>query len=155
MHDIKDLRKNINNYKKKLLDRNFEFKFDTFESLDNKNRKLIIEKEKLEQEKKVLSRSKDKSNFEKSKEISEKISKISKDQFIAQDKLNKFLYILPNTAQDDVPIGKDEKSNKIIKKFGKLKDFSFKIKSHIELGSKSNAIDFETAQNYLDLGLWF
>ena len=46
MHNIKDLRKNLKNFKNKLLDRNFEFKIDLFEKLDNNNRKLINEKEK-------------------------------------------------------------------------------------------------------------
>jgi seryl-tRNA synthetase len=44
-----------------------------------------------------------------------------------------------------VPIGKDEKSNKLIKKNGDIKKFSFKVKSHVELGAKKNGIDFETS----------
>ena len=145
MHNIKILRKNLISYKKKLLDRNFDFKIDLFERLDNNNRKLISEKEKLEQEKGVLSKSKDKSNFKKSKQISEEISKLSHEQTIAQNKLNELLQILPNIAQEDVPIGKDEKSNKLINKFGIIRKFPFKPKSHIEIGSKSNDIDFDTA----------
>ena len=66
MHNIKDLKKNLNDYRKKLLNRNFDFKIDLFVSLDEENRRLITKKEKLEQEKKLLSKSKDKSNFEKS-----------------------------------------------------------------------------------------
>ena len=84
------------------------------------------EKEKLEQLKKTLSKSKDKSNFEKSKKISEEISKLASQQVRAQDKLNELLFILPNLALDDVPIGKDEKSNKLINQFGVIKKFSFK-----------------------------
>ena len=145
MHNIKDLRKNLNIYKKKLSDRNFDFKTELFQNLDDHNRKIISEKEKLEQEKGILSKSKDQSNFEKSKKISEQISKLSKEQIISQKKLNDLLFILPNLAQDDVPIGKDEKSNKIIKQYGKIKEFSFKLKSHTEIGSKNNNIDFETA----------
>ena len=145
MHNIKELRKKLKDYKKKLSDRNFDFDINNFEILDNENRKLISEKEKLEQEKGILSKSKEKSNFEKSKKISEKISEISKKQSISQKKLNDLLFILPNLAQNDVPIGKDQKSNKLIKKFGKIKEFSFKIKSHTELGSKSNEIDFDLA----------
>ena len=145
MHNIKELRKKSKDYKKKFLDRNFDFDINNFEILDNENRKLISEKEKLEQEKGILSKSKEKSNFEKSKKISEKISEISKRQSISQKKLNDLLFILPNLAQNDVPIGKDQKSNKLIKKFGKIKEFSFKIKSHTELGSKSNEIDFDLA----------
>ena len=145
MHNIKELRKKLKDYKKKLSDRNFDFDINNFEILDNENRKLISEKEKLEQEKGILSKSKEKSNFEKSKKISEKISEISKRQSISQKKLNDLLFVLPNLAQNDVPIGKDQKSNKLIKKFGKIKEFTFKIKSHTELGSKSNEIDFDLA----------
>ena len=145
MHNIKELRKKLKDYKKKLSDRNFDFDINNFEILDNENRKLISEKEKLEQEKGILSKTKEKSNFEKSKKISEKISEISKRQSISQKKLNDLLFVLPNLAQNDVPIGKDQKSNKLIKKFGKIKEFTFKIKSHTELGSKSNEIDFDLA----------
>ena len=145
MHNIKELRKNLKDYKKKLLERNFDFKIDEFESLDSNNRNLISIKEKLEQERGVLSKSKNQSNFEKSKKISNEIAKISQEQNIVQNKLNKLLHFLPNLAQKDVPIGKDEKSNKIIEKFGKIKEFSFKPKSHTELCTKSNEIDFDTA----------
>ena len=145
MHNIKDLRKNLKNYKKKFLDRNFDFKIELFENLDKNNRKLISEKEKLEQQKGILSKSKDKSNFEKSKKISEEISKISKEQIITQKKLNELLYILPNLAQEDVPVGKNEKSNKLIEKFGQIKEFSFKPITHAEIGLKTNQIDFDTA----------
>ena len=86
MHNIKDIRQNLELFKKKLLDRNFNFQIDLFEKLDNENRKLISNKEKLEQEKKSLSKLKDKSNFEKSKKISEEISKISSEQNVTKNK---------------------------------------------------------------------
>ena len=145
MHNIKDLRKNLKLYKKKLSDRNFELDINEFEKLDNINRKLINEKEKLEQEKKILSKSKDKSNFEKSKKISEEISKISKNQLISQKNINNVLNIMPNLALDDVPVGKDENSNKLISQNGNIRKFSFKPKSHVEIGLINNAIDFDTS----------
>ena len=145
MHNIKDLRKNLKLYKKKLFDRNFELDINEFEKLDNINRKLINEKEKLEQEKKILSKSKDKSNFEKSKKISEEISKVSKNQLISQKNINNVLNIMPNLALDDVPVGKDENSNKLISQNGNIRKFSFKPKSHVEIGLINNAIDFDTS----------
>ena len=145
MHNIKDLRKNLKLYKKKLFDRNFELDINEFEKLDNINRKLINEKEKLEQEKKILSKSKDKSNFEKSKKISEEISKLSKNQLISQKNINNVLNIMPNLALDDVPVGKDENSNKLISQNGNIRKFSFKPKSHVEIGLINNAIDFDTS----------
>ncbi len=145
MHNIKDLRKNLDIFKKKLKDRNLEFDIAEFNKLDELNRKLISDKEKLEQEKKILSKSKDKSNFDKSKKVSDEISIISKKQFESQKKLNQVLFSLPNIALDSVPVGKDEKLNKLIKKVGKIKNFSFKVKSHIDIGSKDKNIDFDTS----------
>ncbi len=145
MHNIKELRANIEVFKKKFSDRNFKFNETEFKVLDENNRKLISQKEKLEQEKKILSKSKEKSNFEESKKISEQITKLSNEQIVVQKKLNKILHILPNLALEDVPIGKDEKSNKLIEKYGSVKKFSFKPKSHVELGFEKNYIDFNTS----------
>jgi seryl-tRNA synthetase len=145
MHNLKDLRNNLDKFKKKFKDRNLDFNISIFRDKDNLNRDLIIQKEKLEQEKKSLSKSKDKSNFEKSKKISKEISDLIKKQIISQNELNKIIFSLPNVAHDDVPIGKDEKFNKIIRKEGDIKKFSFKSKSHVELGAKNENIDFETS----------
>ena len=145
MHNIKDLRKNLDNFKKKIKERNFDFDLEKFKTLDELNRKFILKKETLEQEKKSLSKFKDKSNFAKSKKISEEISALSKKQNESQKNLNEILFLLPNLALDDVPIGNDEKSNQLIKKVGVIKDFSFKVKSHVEIGSQQNKIDFDTS----------
>ena len=145
MHNLKDLRKNLDILKKKFQNRNVQFDVNNFKKIDTLNRDLISKKEKLEQEKKILSKSKDKSNFSKSKKISEEISSLIKKQSKVQEELNKIIFSLPNLAQDDVPVGNDEKSNILIKQEGNLKKFSFKVKSHVELGSKNNNIDFETS----------
>ena len=145
MHNLKDLRKNIEIVKKKFKDRNLDFNTDEFNKADKTNRELINKKELLEQEKKQLSKSKDKSNFQKSKKISDEIDKILLEQQKTQKKIDQIVSNLPNIANEDVPVGKDEKENKLIKKVGKLKDFSFKIKSHVDLGLKDQNIDFETS----------
>jgi seryl-tRNA synthetase len=145
MHNLKELRNNLDIYKKKFNDRNTDFDVNNFNKIDSLNRELISKKEKLEQEKKSLSKSKDKTNFEKSKKISKEISELIKKQITYQSEIDKIIFSLPNLALDDVPIGKDEKSNKVIKKKGDIKKFDFKIKSHVELGSKNKNIDFETS----------
>tara|TARA_A100001011_G_scaffold391401_1_gene476808 strand:+ start:3786 stop:5033 length:1248 start_codon:yes stop_codon:yes gene_type:complete len=145
MHNLKDLRKNLDQYKKKFKDRNLIFDDIKFDKLDKDNRELINKKEISEQEKKNLSKTKDKSNFDKSKKLSDEIEKISRNQQESQKQLNQILYNLPNIAKEDVPIGKDEKANKLIKKIGKIRNFSFDIKSHVELGIKNENIDFDTS----------
>ena len=112
MHNLKELRKNLEDFKKKLEKRNIDFDIDDFKKKDTLNRDLISKKEKLEQEKKSLSKSKDKSNFDKSKKISQEILDLEKKQSVYQNQINKIIFSLPNLALDDVPVGEDEKSNK-------------------------------------------
>ena len=145
MHNIKDLRKNLETYNKKFKDRNVDFNSNNFQKIDKTNRELIAKKEKLENEKKLLSKKKDKLNFDKSKNISNEIEKILEIQKKTQNELNSIIEVLPNIAHQDVPVGKSEKENKLIKKVGKIKSFDFTTKSHVELGVKDNNIDFETA----------
>ena len=106
---------------------------------------MISKKELLEQKKKNLSKSKEKLNFDKSKKISSEVDKIIIEQKKTQKLVDQILFNLPNIATEDVPIGKGEKENKIVKKSVKLKEFSFKVKSHVEIGQKNNSIDFDTS----------
>ena len=69
MHNLKLIRENINQYKKKFQDRYLKVDFDNLIALDKENREFIQKKEKLEQEKKIISKQKDKKLFEKSKQI--------------------------------------------------------------------------------------
>ena len=145
MHNLKQLRENLESLKKKFKNRNVDFDINEFNKKDTLNRDLIIKKEKLEQEKKSLSKIKDKSNFAKSKKISQEILDLEKKQALSQKEIDKINFALPNLAHDDVPVGPDEKSNKLSKKKGEIKKFSFKVKSHVELGAKDQNIDFETS----------
>ena len=145
MHNIKDIRKDIDNFKNTIKNRNVDVDFDQILNLDEENRKLIQEKEKLEMEKKSISKSKDETLFEKSKEISNKIDDLSKNQKSVKDQLDQILSNIPNLPLNDVPVGKDENSNKEVVKAGEIKEMSFKPKSHYEIGEKLNMLDFDLA----------
>ena len=145
MHNIKDIRKDIDNFKNTIKNRNVDVDFDQILNLDEENRKLIQEKEKLEMEKKSISKSKDETLFEKSKEISNKIDDLSKNQKSVKDQLDQILSNIPNLPLNDVPVGKDENSNKEVVKSGEIKEMSFKPKSHYEIGEKLNMLDFDLA----------
>ena len=145
MHNIKEIRKDLDFFKKKISERNSTINFDDLISLDIKNRELIQKKEKKEQEKKFLSKSKDTANFEKSKVLSKEIVEILEKQIILHNKISLILSNIPNVANDDVPVGADEKSNKMIKREGNVKKFNFPIKSHVEIGEISKQIDFKTS----------
>jgi len=145
MHNIKEIRSNLKNFENRIKQRNSDIDIEVLQNLDNKNRNLIQKKEKLEQEKKIISKSKDSSLFKKSKDLSKEIDNIHKEQISIQASLDEILCQLPNLALEDVPVGKDESSNKVISENGKINNFSFKAKSHYDLGKILGMIDFELA----------
>tara|TARA_Y100000590_G_scaffold161442_1_gene185115 strand:+ start:2575 stop:3828 length:1254 start_codon:yes stop_codon:yes gene_type:complete len=145
MHSIKIIRDNIDLFQKKIKERNVSVNFDKLIILDKKYRETIQKKEKLENEKKSISQQRNKEQFSKSKDMSKEINELAKKQTDLKDEINAIINFLPNIALDDVPIGKDEKSNKEIKKVGKIVDFNFTPKSHYELGVNLKLMDFETA----------
>jgi seryl-tRNA synthetase len=145
MHNIKEIRKDIEVFKKALIKRFLDIDVDKILSLDEDNRKYIQQREILEKEKKNISKSKDKTLFEKSKNISTDIEKINNLQSIVKDQLKTILSSIPNIPCSDVPIGKDENSNIEILKSGTIPNFTFKPKSHYELGENLEMLDFDLA----------
>ena len=145
MHNIKEIRKDFESFKKALEKRSIDIDFEKIKNLDTKNRELIQKKENLEKEKKEISKSKDKSLYEKSKQISKSIEKITEDQKKVKLDLEKILSNIPNIPHSDVPKGDDENSNIEIDKRGKLPKFDFQPKSHYELGEKLQMLDFDLA----------
>ena len=145
MHNIKEIRNNLDLYKSSFKKRFLKVDLDEILELDKKNRKLIQEKENLEKEKKDISKSKDKTLFKKSKDISTKIDKLSKTQLEVKNKLDQILSTLPNLPLNDVPTGKDEDSNLEISKAGNILNFNFEAKSHYELGKALDMLDFDLA----------
>ena len=145
MHNIKDIRKNIDFFKEGFKKRFIDINLDEIIKTDEDNRKIIQEKENLEKEKKLISKSKDKKLFAKSKDISAKIDKLTKVQFELKNKIDKVLSSIPNIPLQDVPIGTDEAHNVEIEKKGNIREFKFKPKSHFELGESLNMLDFDLA----------
>ena len=145
MHNIKEIRNNIETFKVALDKRFLNIDVDKILSLDESNRGYIQKREILEKEKKNISRSKDKTLFEKSKNISTEIEKINSLQTVVKMQLENILSSIPNIPYSDVPVGEDENSNIEISKSGIIPNFTFKPKSHYELGENLEMLDFDLA----------
>ena len=96
MHNIKDIRNNLDLFKNSLKKRFLEVDLRKVLELDEENRKLIQKKENLEKEKKDISKSNDKTLFAKSKDISVQIDKLAKNQTEVKNELENILSTLPN-----------------------------------------------------------
>ena len=145
MHNIKEIRNDIEAFKKALNKRFLEIDVDKILSLDESNREYIQKRELLEKEKKDISKSKDQSQFEKSKKITVEIDNINKLQVNVKNELETILSSIPNIPHSDVPLGKDEDSNVEVSTVGEIPTFTFKAKSHYELGENLKMLDFDLA----------
>jgi len=60
-------------------------------------------------------------------------------------KLKEILLTIPNMPADDVPVGKDEEDNPVIRTVGEPKKFNFTPQAHWDIGEKLGILDFERA----------
>ncbi len=104
-------------------------------------RQLITDIEKLRAAKNKLSQK----EIKKGKKIKETLRRLEPNLKVVEEEFKKLLYQIPNLPSDDVPVGKDERDNKGIKKWGEIPKFSFKIRSYSELGESLDLIDTKRA----------
>ena len=59
------------------------------------------------------------------------------------ESFNEMHLSVPNILDASVPVGKDEKDNKVIREWGKKPSFSFAPKAHYDIGTNLGILDFE------------
>ena len=62
-----------------------------------------------------------------------------------QTQFDNLMLQIPNLPQDDVPLGKDEKDNVVLREVGNKPEFNFEPKDHLEIGEKLDIIDIKRA----------
>lgn len=169
MIDIKLIRENADlvkeNIKKKFQDDRVVL-VDKVKKLDDSWRKMKYEVDGLRAERNKISeeinkakKAKDeklvKDLIKQAKEIPRKISKIEEKSEKLKVEIKKIMYEIPNIIHGTVPIGKSNKENVEIKKFGKIVKPGFKLKNHVELGEELGVLDFDTSRKTSGNGFYY
>ncbi len=139
MLDIKFIRENPDKVKDSCQKRGIKCDIDKILELDEKRRETLQEIEELKAEQNKLG----KEDQEQAKELKWKIKDLEPTLDKIEEKFNELLLQVPNLVADDVPEGKDENDNKVLRKHGEPTQFDFKPKDHMELGLKHNLIETE------------
>ncbi len=141
MIDIKYLRENLEEVKKTIEKRGAEIDWDKLLKLDSDRRKLLSRIETLRAESNNIAKEKVKS--EKAIEIKKMLKDLEPELAEVEENFKVLAVTVPNIPQDDVPVGKDDQDNQIIKKEGEIK---LKVgKDHVELGKALDIIDIDRA----------
>jgi len=134
--------------------RNVEFDFDELIDVDQKRREFILKTDEFRKKKNQIAMEiaqKKKagqdisSTLDEMKNISAELSKLEILQQEIEKKYSSLALTIPNLIHESVPLGKDETSNKEIKKWGKIPEFDFKINDHIDISENLDLVDLERA----------
>ena len=161
MLDVKFIRDNQEVVKKAIKTKNIDLDIEGFFDLDKKRRNLLTEVEQLKCKKNEVSDKigkmiKEKKNAKElissMKTLSQKIGQFEAKVEEIDKKHKEFVYNIPNIPHKSVPIGAGEKANRAIKEAGKIPQVNFKPKSHVELGTKMDILDFGRATKMTGAG---
>lgn len=147
MLDIKFIRQNPEKVKEGLKKRSFDVRLvDKVLGLDERRRHVLKELEEGRAEMNKKTRGMPAPvEIENLKKLKEKIKILESELEVVEKELNENLYQLPNLPLFGVPVGKDEKDNKILYEVGERTEFKFQPRKHYEIGESLDIIDTERA----------
>lgn len=143
MLDINFIRENKDIVRKGVSDKGFDpTLIDRLLELDEKRRKMILEIEQLRAKRNKIAEEK-KPSVE-GKKIKEELKDKEPEFEKIEKEYKELLFGIPNLPSEKVPVGKGEKDNKEIRKWGTPTKFTFEPKDHLQLGKSLGILDFET-----------
>ncbi len=150
MLDIQFIRDNKELVRKACVNKNLNpDAVDAALDADQKRRDLIVEVEAFRaQRNKIneeLKKGKDEDLIKKSVDLKAQLQDLEPQLNKTEEILLDFMYRIPNIPFADVPVGKDESENVVIKKVGEPTKFDFTPKDHMELGKDLDIIDTDTS----------
>lgn len=154
MNDIRLIRDNPTEFKRRIETRNIEVDVDGILALDEKRRALITEVEAVKAERNAGSKLVGKTRDPKEREkliaemgaLGDRISDLDHQVNALDTELRDVLLGIPNLPDADVPLGKDETENVPGPERGApVPEFGFEPKPHWDLAEELELIDFERA----------
>jgi seryl-tRNA synthetase len=137
---------------------------DEVRKLDEDWRKLKFDEDKLRSDRNRISKKinelkksgkKADKELKEAKEIPQKIEKLEEKRKNLEEKIKIIQAKIPNIMSKNVPIGKDDSENVVERKIGKIRNFDFKIKSHLEVAEGLGMVDFDSSARVSGTGFYY
>ncbi len=151
MLDLNFIRENTEKVKAAIKNRNLKIDLDVLINLDAERRKVLQELDELRHERnifseevgKLMAAKKDaKEKIALSKAVAEKIKQLETRFSEVEKGMNTLVLNIPNIPHESVPAGKDASFNKIIRSWGKVREFDFTPRTHLEIVEHLDIVDF-------------
>ncbi len=151
MLDIRFIRENEEAVRKMIIDRRVEAELDLFLESDAVFRRTVDEVNSLKHEKNVVSKEipnekdpeRKKVKIAKMQELNSRLKDLDSLSKEMDLKRNSARLTIPNFPLPDVPIGEDEKDNRLISSWGEPRKLTFEPRDHSTIGKDLGIIDLE------------
>ncbi len=149
MLDIKLIRENPDFIKEACRKKQVKVDIDKLLDIDKQRKEVLQEIEALRAERNSMAEAMSKQRtpelIEKAKAIKKSVSQKEEILKGLENEYQQILYSIPNPPLPNVPDGKNESENVVLRKVGTLPKFGFKPKEHWQLGEDLGLIDTQRA----------
>jgi seryl-tRNA synthetase len=143
MIDVKLIRENPDGAKQALKKRNRDGQLvDDFLSLDERWRLLTKNTDGLRAQQNILSRER---KVAEAKTVKLQIKSLAEELSDVEQKRKELLGLFPNIPADDVPVGRDQSENVLLREVGGKPMFGFPPKDYLTIGESMDIIDVKNA----------
>lgn len=153
MLDIKQIRLNPEEVKRKLQRRGQKYNIQEIVEMDEQRRQLLAQVEQLKSKKNKVSQEvaklkKAKQNADEliaeMKQVSDSIKNDDEKVRELDEKLLEALMTIPNIPSDKTPDGTSEEDNQLVRSWGEPRKFEYEPKAHWDIGEDLGILDFAT-----------
>lgn len=142
MIDIKYIKESKSEFLKGIKAKGFNIDIDLIIKLDEERSALRKKIEIFNAERKKIAEARD---VKGGRKIKSELDNLETDEKILSEKVETLLRKIPNPPLPEVPIGKDENNNIVLREVGEMPKFDFPAKDYIALSEKLAWIDTERA----------
>ena len=170
MLDIKFIRENVDLIKKAAIDKRIECDVDRLIEVDRKRRELqvqldafreqskqngqmvgLLRNPKSEWYKRAIAEGKSEADIKAEAnrvqaelaELKPKVKQLEEQEGPTLEEFHRLMLTIPQPADPEAPVGKDETENVELRKFGEIRKFDFEPTDHVTLGRELGIIDIE------------
>jgi len=153
MLDIKFIRQNPEKVKDGCQKKQVKVDIDRLLEVDKKLRETLQALEDMRAQKnkanKEIQRAKDKKEKDKiilkMRELDKNSDRLNKNLKELNEEFNNLILQIPNLPFGDVPVGRDERDNVVLREVGEKPKFDFKFKNYLEIAENLDLIDVKRA----------
>ena len=153
MHDIKFIRNKPNEFQLLMEKRGLKIDLPEILEIDSQIRNYQTSIQAIQEKRnntskdigKLISQGKDVAELQSQVSVYKSdLTKLDEKIKTLSNKLHSLLITFPNYLEADVPLGKDENHNELIKEWGEIPQFEYHPLDHVDLGEQLNGLDFKT-----------